>query len=536
MKNLSFIFILFLLFGVTQKSVFAQENNLGKEKVNLMIDRSLFIVGEDIQFSAIISNENNQSKTLYLELILPNGSALVSQKHLITSKQSQGKLRIPKDLISGNYYLKSYTKYLRNFGPKSFTYLPIQIVNPTISEFLSGDSSLDPDTLQNPLTTVQLVNGQNENYSTVQIDKEIIQNLDFFSVSIIPAHSFREAKTLSFKESEFKSKYLPETKSLSLSGILVDSITQKALAFKEVTLSIIDQKNFLPILTNAEGKFHFALPEITGNHDLFISTKKEESVQALIFVDIDYDTEPISLPDPEFILTQGERLATIELAKSFQIAQAFTEEKVEHILDTFFIPFYGKAENTLLLDKYISFETLEEYFTELPGIVHIKSSNKQKHFAISSPLRDMSIYSPLVLMDMVAVEDINRILAVSPHGLKQVDIIPKPYVYGNFIYGGIISIRSLHGDFGGISLPKTGLFFNYDFLQPNSQFFDKKDNNRSPDTRNTLYWSGLHKASTQDLEIEFKLESSKQQNYWLIIQGLYSTGEMYRSVQALDVY
>ena len=59
MKNLSFIFILFLLFGVTQKSVFAQENNLGKEKVNLMIDRSLFIVGEDIQFSAIISNENN---------------------------------------------------------------------------------------------------------------------------------------------------------------------------------------------------------------------------------------------------------------------------------------------------------------------------------------------------------------------------------------------------------------------------------------------------------------------------------------------
>ncbi len=332
---------------------------------------------------------------------------------------------------------------------------------------------------------------------------------------------------------EFKPKFYPESRGLSLSGILVDSTIRKPLAYREVTLSIIDQKNFMPTLSGSDGHFYFSLPEITGNHDLFISTKKEEGIRPMILVDTDYDTETVLLPNPKFELSNNERATAIKLAQSLQIKRNYYTKKITHQLDTFVIPFYGKPSNTLYLDKYITLETLEEYFTELPGLVSIKNHKKQKSFTIFSPLRDMAVYSPLVLMDMVAVEDINRILAVSPHGIEKVDIVPNPYVYGNFIYGGIISIRSRKGDFGGISLPKTGLFFNFDFLQAKTDYQDLSNSTQKPDTRNTLFWKTFNLEEESLLEIKFKKGTSNK-GYWLIIQGLDNKKDLKRKVYLVN--
>lgn len=145
----------------------------------------------------------------------------------------------------------------------------------------------------------------------------------------------------------------------------------------------------------------------------------------------------------------------------------------------------------------------------------------------------MFIYPPLVLIDMVAVEDFNRILAVSPHGIEKVDIIPHPYVYGNFIYGGIISIRSRKGDFGGISLPKTGLFFSFDFLQPKSNYQESSISNPSPSTNNTLFWNVYNIEENTSIDLEFK-KSPQFDSYWVIIQGINKEGETIRKIFSVD--
>lgn len=519
MKTLKYILTLYIFLGLGFGSIQAQSFDFGKEKVHLFTDRTLFISGQEILFAALLENENDQSKILYLELILPDGTSLVSQKHTIANKQYQGKLEIPQDLLSGIYYLKAYTKYMRNFGATSFSYLPLKIVNPYSREFLSGDDNQVLDSLSFQNISLKESKSTDGIHYSIQLSTKELQGLNNISISIIPAHSF-QIPEMEIKENIiFTKKFYPESRGLSLSGLLIDSASQLPLAYKEVNLSIIDQKNFVPTLSGSDGHFYFSLPEITGNHDLFISTKKEKSIRPIILVDKDYDTEIVSLPDPPFSLSTAERNTAIKLAQSNQIKRNYFTKNIRHQLDTFLIPFYGKPSNTLYLDKYISLETLEEYFTELPGLVSIKNHKKEKSFAIFSPLRDMAIYSPLILIDMVAVEDINRILAVSPHGIEKVDIIPHPYVYGNFIYGGIISIRTRKGDFGGISLPKTGLFFNFDFLQAEIKYQKSSPSNLIPDTRNTLLWKPFSLKEKSTLEIKFKKASSSE-DYWVIVQGL----------------
>lgn len=135
-------------------------------------------------------------------------------------------------------------------------------------------------------------------------------------------------------------------------------------------------------------------------------------------------------------------------------------------------------------------------------------------------------------MDMVAVEDYDRILAVSPYGIEKVDIVPQPYVYGNFIYGGIISLRSRKGDFGGISLPKTGLFFNYDFYQAKTELKKLNTINETPDSRNTLFSKMRVVDQEEPLELEFKKGSSNKK-YWLIVQGINKQGEVVSKVSHL---
>lgn len=511
----------------------AQNDDFGDEKIHLFTDRTLYVCEDEIQFSAFIENGHDQSKVLYIELIFADGTALSSQKHLISSKQSSGKIEIPKDLLSGTYYLKAYTKYLRNFGANQFSYIALKIVNPYSNEFLSGNEWMLLDTVWNQNTvSIGAAHQTNLEYKLDLNELPIPKHATF---SIVPAFSFQSSNSVKPEEPTNAKFYFPETDGISLSGKLIDSLSKEPLPFREINLSIVAQKNFRSTRTNASGQFFFALPVIFGSQDVFISTKKEKEVHPIIFVDKDYDNSVLQLPTPPFVLTEKERKTALLLAQSIQIRHHFYTQSTPQFLDTFSIPFYGQAENTLYLDNYIAFETLEEYFTELPGLVKVKSLKKEKHLSIVSSLRDMSFYLPLVLMDWVAVEDINRILAVSPRGIEKVEIVPFPYVYGDFIYGGIISILSRNKDFGGISLPKTGLFFNYDFFHPESAFDIAKTASSAPDTRNTLYWTQNKSRNTLPLQsIHFDAKFSDIP-YWLIVQGVDENGNEIRKIYPIEL-
>ena len=110
-----------------------------REHVEVFTDRSIYVVGEPIHFRADhfvegVEQENNWSSVLYVELINSSGMAVSQGKFALSGGLGRGTLHIPAGMLTGNYYLKCYTRWMRNRGPGVFSYLPMKIVNPFTAE------------------------------------------------------------------------------------------------------------------------------------------------------------------------------------------------------------------------------------------------------------------------------------------------------------------------------------------------------------------------------------------------------------------
>ncbi|RZJ19835.1 MAG: hypothetical protein EON51_16540, partial [Acinetobacter sp.] len=96
-----------------------------QEKVHLHIDKPYFIAGEDIWLKGyLVTADKNEpsdlSKILYIDLISPDNKVAKKITLAVDSGRTFGQLTIPDSLASGNYRLRAYTNYMRNFGEDFF--------------------------------------------------------------------------------------------------------------------------------------------------------------------------------------------------------------------------------------------------------------------------------------------------------------------------------------------------------------------------------------------------------------------------------
>ncbi len=261
--------------------------------------------------------------------------------------------------------------------------------------------------------------------------------------------------------------YFPETRGISLSGQLIGKESGKPVPDAKVNLSIIGDKDILVVRTDSTGRFFFALPDYNGKKDIFLCADDLPDITPQILIDNDFCSRPVHLPSPLFILNEEEMKAAYKLAVNSRITSMFREDTM-----TIASPgeenntsFYGEPSEVLVMEKYIDLPTLGEYFTELPGGVKLRKVQGRKQFRFYTTQDEMSIYDPLMLVDWVAVDDIEKILAMSPLDIDRIELVNTPYVKGNITYGGIISFVSKKNDFAGIDLPTSGTFVNYSFLE-----------------------------------------------------------------------
>ncbi|RZK55381.1 MAG: hypothetical protein EOO91_14235, partial [Pedobacter sp.] len=96
-----------------------------QEKIHLHLDKPYFIAGEDIWLKGyLVTAERNEpsdlSKILYIDLISPDNKVAKKITLAVDSGRTFGQLTIPDSLASGNYRLRAYTNYMRNFGEDFF--------------------------------------------------------------------------------------------------------------------------------------------------------------------------------------------------------------------------------------------------------------------------------------------------------------------------------------------------------------------------------------------------------------------------------
>jgi hypothetical protein len=99
--------------------------NYPQEKVHLHLDKPYYAIGEDIWIKAyLLTAEKNEasllSNVLYVDLIDQNNTIKKTAKLEVTDGLANGNISLIDSLQPGNYRIRAYTNYMRNFDNSFF--------------------------------------------------------------------------------------------------------------------------------------------------------------------------------------------------------------------------------------------------------------------------------------------------------------------------------------------------------------------------------------------------------------------------------
>lgn len=128
------------------------QNNL-QEKLFIHTDKNIYVTNEICwlkiyNVDAIFSKPLNISKVAYLELIDNNNKAVIQEKIALSEGMGNGSMLIPTAIATGNYTLRAYTNWMKNFSTSFFFEKKISIINPSFSQENNYTPSKETYTLQ----------------------------------------------------------------------------------------------------------------------------------------------------------------------------------------------------------------------------------------------------------------------------------------------------------------------------------------------------------------------------------------------------
>lgn len=127
------------------------------EKLFLHTDQSFYLAGETLWFKAYyVDGTRHQpldvSKVAYVELLDSEHRPVLQTKMALTADGGQGSLFLPASLDAGNYLMRAYTSWMKNFSADYFFEKSITIVNsfkplnlPLLAEIPAYDLAFFPE-------------------------------------------------------------------------------------------------------------------------------------------------------------------------------------------------------------------------------------------------------------------------------------------------------------------------------------------------------------------------------------------------------
>jgi len=501
------------------------------EEVKVYTDRSLYITEELVRFSARLQEtgpviRRPWSRVLYVELVSAEGISMARRKYQVHDGQVSGEIHIPSNLISGSYFLRTYTRWMRNWGPESYCYVPLRIINPHRPEMQKGITPAEAGAkLRDPVATSTSLEfeihpssfGRGEVISMrLSIPAGGFQNGIRGCLTVVPrnarpaAHQWEVELEKPAAEKapggayagdsvgdfagDFQLNFLPDKYGPSLSGSVVyPSGRDEDQSETRIHFTLMgDNPGYMVCRPDASGRFAVALPFLSGKLELFVQPENLDGTAVEVRIDQDFDQRQLTLPISSFTLAEQEREAATIMSRNVQLAGIYQDaaSAVEKDLAAGEFPFYGSPTLSVDMDRYVLLPTLEEVFLNLVSSVTPVTRRKRNSLQIDSENPTLALFAPLVMVDQVPVFDIDRFMSTAPAKIKRIDVIEDVYVKGDLRFGGLINLQSRDGDMAGIDLPENSFFIDYMAMQPAARTEQEPvtGDYRMPDTRNTLLW------------------------------------------------
>lgn len=106
-----------------------------QELIYVQVDKGYYLTGEQIKLKvfcieATKSEPSKLSKVAYIEVLDAENSPKLQIKILLNEGIGYGDIFIPTKLLSGNYIIRGYTRWMKNYGPDSYFHSMTTIINP----------------------------------------------------------------------------------------------------------------------------------------------------------------------------------------------------------------------------------------------------------------------------------------------------------------------------------------------------------------------------------------------------------------------
>lgn len=122
-------------------SIFLNNKEFSKEIVYVHLNKSIYLKGEDIGFTAYCFNEKNKylselTSNLYCAIYDDDKNLIKKQLIKVQNGIASGVFQVDSDFKQGNYIFKAYTSWMLNFSKQNFFTDSFEVIDSENSEFI----------------------------------------------------------------------------------------------------------------------------------------------------------------------------------------------------------------------------------------------------------------------------------------------------------------------------------------------------------------------------------------------------------------
>jgi hypothetical protein len=553
-----------------------------REELYIRTDRDIYFSGEQVWLKVYkLSNLTNApwdlSKVVYVELLDKNNFPVKQIKVKTDGNSGSSGFMLPENISSGNYAIRAYTNWMKNWPADMFFYMTISVINPFENidhlelppqGIFTGNADSPTGLLPGAVNGTRLTEKPGIKGSNNSINFKItLQKPDYSSrekVSVMisatdmegnPAEadlsvSVAKSAVVNSTTKNITSRltiqdpmlnetinfhdYLPELEGHLISGYIRLKSNDEPLRKADVSLTFVGKTARCQFSrTDEKGRFNFLIKE-TGINEIVIQPLSPDLTGYYVELIQPFTSKFGNYKPAAFYL---------DSSKIRDINNAVISMQINNIYEPFRqkkppaekkkIPdFYGKPENTIKMSDYIELTSLREVVKEIIPNVYTLKQNGKYDFKLINKFRGQPFENkPLVLVDGVPIYDFEKVLSINSKEIERADIINTRYFYSENVFDGIVSFITKKGNLSAIEFDNSIFRQVYEACVVQNEFYspdystDSLKNNRIPDYRNTLYWApDLLTGKDGKTEIEF-FTSDESADYTIVVEGLSADGK-----------
>ena len=337
-------------------------------------------------------------------------------------------------------------------------------------------------------------------------------------------------------------KFLPEIAGHIVQAKITNSLSGVPIKNAHAFLTIPGERlQFYQSISDENGILTFETKDFYNPNEIIIQSELKDSTYSIEMLSAFSTKNELQPPITTSSVHQNLNLI-YNHNKYLQIESAFPSIKQYNIPKIDSSKFYGKPDETYLLDNFTRFTTLEEVLREYVLSVGVKQRNNNYQLQVLNKLSvGFFVEPPLVLLDGLPIFDINKFMKIDPLKLKKLEVVSRKYYLGNIEFNGIVNFTSYDGNLAGYELEKNTTVFDYEGAQISRQFYSPKYDNkekiesRQPDFRQLLYWDpNIKLMENNEVTLNF-FSSDIEGKYAIIVQGLAQDGSLVSEIRYFNV-